>query len=168
MFNQVRRLGLLAALLTLLLTALVACGGTAGASPESRVQGYITDMNSAFADKDLANAAKQEEWADKLSKYFMPAEQAAQKTEIKDGLAQFSSMPGMSVKIENVKLEKVSESGNNAEVKFVDGTMIMDIAGQKTEQKLAETGLVSEGGAPTDLVKLQKVDGVWYMVSGTP
>jgi hypothetical protein len=166
MFNQVRRFGLLAALLTLLLTALAACGGTAGASPDARVQGYINDMNSAFADKDLATEAKQEEWADKLSKYFIPADQAAQKTQIKEGLAQFSSMPGMSVKIENVKLEKVSESGDNAEVKFVDGTVIMDIAGQKNEQKLSETGLVSEGGAPTDLVKLQKIDGVWYMVSG--
>jgi hypothetical protein len=165
MFNQVRRLGLMAALLTLLLGVLAACGGTAGASPESRIQGYINDMNSAFADKDLATEAKQAEWADKLSKYFMPAEQAAQKTEIQGGLAQFSSMPGMSVKIENVKLEKVSESGDNAEVKFVDGTMIMDIGGQKQEQKLSETGLVSENGAPTDTVKLKKVDGVWYMVS---
>jgi hypothetical protein len=165
MFNQVRRIGLLAALLTLLLAALAACGGTAAASPDARVQGYINDMNSAFADKDLAT--KQEEWADKLSKYFIPAEQAAQKTQIKEGLTQFSSMPGMSVKIENVKLEKVSESGDNAEVKFVDGTVVMDIAGQKNEQKLSETGLVSEGGAPTDLVKLKKVDGVWYMVSDT-
>ncbi|HYF62541.1 MAG TPA: hypothetical protein VD886_06980 [Herpetosiphonaceae bacterium] len=162
MFNQVRRFGLTAAMLTLLLTVLAACGGSAGASPESRVDSFIKDINSAFNDKDIANEAKQEEWADKLSKYFLPAEQATQKAEVKEALAGMGSIPGMSIKIENAKVEKVSETGDNAEVKLVSGTMVMEAAGQKQEQNLAETGLVGGG---SDNVKLQKVDGTWYILS---
>jgi hypothetical protein len=162
MLNQVRRFGLMAALLTLLLTVLAACGGSAGASPEQRVESFINDINSAFNDKDIANEAKQEEWADKLSKYFLPAEQATQKAEVKEALAGMGSIPGMSIKIENAKVEKVSETGDNAEVKLVSGTMVMEAAGQKQEQNLAETGLVGGG---SDNVKLQKVDGTWYILS---
>jgi hypothetical protein len=162
MLNQVRRFGLTAALLALLLTVLAACGGTAGASPESRVEGFINDINSAFNDKDIANEAKQEEWADKLSKYFLPAEQATQKAEVKEALAGMGSIPGMSIKIENAKVEKVSETGDNAEVKLAGGTMVMEVAGEKQEQNLAETGLVGGG---SDSVKLQKVDGTWYILS---
>ena len=78
MFNHVRRFGLLVALSALLLTVLAACGGASGSTPEARIEGLMTDMNSAFSDANIKDAAKQEEWADKLSKYFIPSEQAAQ------------------------------------------------------------------------------------------
>jgi hypothetical protein len=136
--------------------------------PISRILSYINDMNGAFADKDIATEAKQEEWADKLSKYFLPTEQAAQKAAVQEALASMGILADMSVKIENVKLEKVSESGDSAEVKFVDGTMTMEFAGQKQEQKLSEIGLVSGGSTSPETVKLQKVDGVWYIVPKSP
>ncbi len=160
MLQTVRRFGVMFALMTLMLAVLAACGGTAGASPESRVEGFMNDTNAAFNDANIKDAAKQEEWADKLSKYFIPAEQAAQKEEIKAGLAAVGT--GLiTMKIENVKVEKVSETGDNAEVKLVSGKIIMESGGQTEERDLAEAGLT---GGSNENAKLQKVDGVWYMI----
>ncbi|MBA3468886.1 MAG: hypothetical protein H0T53_04500 [Herpetosiphonaceae bacterium] len=160
MLQSVRRFGGMFALLTLLLAVLAACGGAAAATPQSRVESFMSDVNTAFNDPNIADAAKQEEWADKLSKYFIPAEQAAQKDEIKQGLAAVGS--GLiKMKIENVKVEKVSETGDNAEVKLVSGKMIMEAAGQTEEQDLAQSGLTGSSG---ENATLQKIDGVWYMV----
>jgi hypothetical protein len=160
MLQTVRRFGAMFALMTLMLAVLAACGGAAAATPEKRVEAFMTDINSAFTDANLKDAAKQEEWADKLSKYFIPAEQAAQKTEIQTALSAMGSGL-MSMKIENVKVEKVSETGDNAGVKLVSGKIIMEAAGQTQEQDLAEAGLTGGSG---ENAKLQKIDGVWYLV----
>jgi len=61
---------------------------------------------------------------------------------------------------QNVKVEKVSESGDMAEVKIVSGKIIMDAAGQKDEQDLATAGITGSSANP----KLQKIDGTWYII----
>ena len=159
MVNHVRRFGVLVVLGALLLTVLAACGGTSGATPEARVEGFMKDINTAFNDANIKDAAKQEEWADKLSKYFIPTEQAAQKESIKQGLVGVGS-GFLTMTIENVKVEKISESGDMAEVKIVSGKIIMDAAGQKQEQDLATAGITGSSPNP----KLQKIDGTWYII----
>ena len=158
MLHMIRRFGLMFALMTLMLAALAACGGST-ATPESRVEAFMKDSNGAFTDPNIKDAAKQEEWAEKISKYYIPAEQAKQKEEIKLGLATVGSGL-MTARIENVKVEKVSETGDTAEVKLVSGKIIMDMGGQTQEQDLAEAGLTGDAENP----KLQKIDGVWYLV----
>jgi hypothetical protein len=160
MLQTIRRFGVMFALMTLMLTILAACGGAAAATPVSRVESFMKDINSAFTDANLKDAAKQEEWADKLSKYFIPTEQAKQKESIKQGLVAMGSGL-MSAKIENVKVEKVSETGDTAEVKLLSGKMIMTAGGETQEQDLAQAGLTGGSG---ENAKLQKIDGIWYLV----
>lgn len=158
MIHRIRRAGLLLATLMLMLGALAACGGGTSATPEARAESFFNDFIAAFNDPNLGDAAKQDEWADKLSKYFLPDQQAKQKEDVKQS---FSAMPpgSMTIKIDNLKLEKVSESGDTAEVKIASGTMTMNIMG--TEQTL---DLASEGfGVTGTNAKMKKIDGVWYI-----
>ncbi|MBP8251681.1 MAG: hypothetical protein KAX40_04915 [Herpetosiphon sp.] len=157
MFKSFRRYAMLVATMLLGMMLLVACGGSA-ADPVARVDSFVKDMNSAFSDAKLTETATQEKWADTLSKYYVADEQAAQKTEMLDALALLSSG---SVKIEGAKFEKVSESGDAAEVKIVGGKMSMTLLGQTQEQDLATSGI---SGSSSN-IKLKKVDGTWYMTN---
>ncbi len=161
MRQRLYRSGLMMLMTALMLGLLAACGGSsAGAGPEERVQSFFTDVNSAFNDANLKDAAKQEEWADKLSKYFIPEQQAKQKESLKESFSQMGSLikPG-DVKIENVKVEKVSEEGDTAQVKIVSGKMSMTMLGQTQELDLADAGLTGNNQNAT----LKKIDGTWYI-----
>jgi hypothetical protein len=163
MFSRTRSFSI-TVLLAMLLVVLAACGGSSGASasPEDRVKALFADFNSALGDANLKDAAKQDEWADKISKHFQPSEQAKQKESTKGALSTFGGAGGeMKMSIEGVTTEKVSEDGDNAVVKLTGGKVKMTLAGQTQEQDLATSGF----GAGGDTVKLKKIDGVWYLTS---
>lgn len=164
MFIKLRRFGSFALMAAMMLMLLAACGkgdGVVSASPEDRVKNFFGDFNSALTDPKIGEAATQDEWADKLSKYFLPADQAKQKDEMKTSLSQIGPMiaGGGQFSIEGITTEKVSETDTNAEVKITGGTMKMTLAGQTEEQNLADGGFVG-GNNP----KLQKEGGVWYFL----
>ncbi|HEY1017226.1 MAG TPA: hypothetical protein VGE07_31215 [Herpetosiphonaceae bacterium] len=165
MFIKLRRLGSFALMAAMMLMLLAACGGTAAsASPEDRVKSFFTDFNAALNDPKIGEAETQEKYADTLSKYFLPADQAKQKEEMKTSLSQIGPMIGAGGKfsIEGITTEKVSETDTNAEVKITGGKMKMTLGGETNEEDLSKGDFVG-GSNP----KLQKEGGVWYFLPET-
>ena len=161
MLATMRRFGLTTLVLILGLGLLAACGGTAATPPDERIEALFNDMGAAFNDQNITEAATQEEWAEKISMYFVPEQQATQKTEL---FATFSEMGGQfpvgAISIENVDAEIVSEEGDTAQIRLVDGVMVMDIPELgRQELPLTEGGLGTEGENAT----MRKIDGVWYL-----
>jgi hypothetical protein len=157
MLSRTRSLSI-TVLLATLLVILAACGGGA-ATPEERVKAFFTDYNTALADANLKDAAKQEEWADKISKHFQPGEQAKQKTNMAELLAGIGGNSGMKVSVEGLTTEKISEESDSAAVKITGGKMKMTMGSETREEELATMGF----GGGGDTIKLKKIDGVWYI-----
>ncbi len=164
MVVNTRRFGSLTIMIAMVLSLLGACGGSAGvaaASPEDRVKSFMNDMMTALSDPNLKEPAKQEEWADKISKYALPTEQAKKKDELKQTLAEMGANMAakpdlkLTMKVEGLTTEKVSETGDSAEVKITGGKMITTMGDEKKEIDMTKD--------PRNQ-KLKKVDGVWYIL----
>lgn len=163
MKTMIRRCGAFGTLLVVIMTLLVACGGssTASVAPEERVKGFFTDFSAALNDPKLNEEAAQQQHIDKLTAYFAPSERAKQVESMNEMFKGMSGTEAVTMKIEGVTTEKVSESGDNAEVRITGGTMTMTLAGQTSTQNLGEAGF---GGASGDTIKLKRESGVWYFV----
>ncbi|WP_110516602.1 hypothetical protein [Herpetosiphon llansteffanensis] len=160
--KQVRRLAS-SLMLLLVMGLLVACGGSPAETPEVRSENFLKDFVAGINDPALGEAAKQEEIADKLAGYFAPDQRATQKAALLEQLQQMAPMGGkIEAKLENVKFEKVSESGDTAVVKISGGTMVMAVDGQSQSIDLADGGIAP--GASGNESTLKKVDNVWYIV----
>ncbi len=148
-------------MLLMVMGVLAACGGSAAEAPEVRAENFFKDFVAAFNDPKISDAATQDQWADKLSKYFVPEQQAAQKTDILGSLQQLGALGSeLNVKVENLKVEKVSESGDDAEIKIVSGTMSMSVMGEEQTTDMATEGF----GSSSSTSKMKKVDSVWYII----
>ena len=62
-----------------------------------------------------------------------------------------------SIKYEDVKLETLSETGTDAEVKLVDFTVVVSMGGQTVRQKMSDLGM------PAGTIKMKNVNGVWLI-----
>jgi hypothetical protein len=161
MFRRTRSLTI-TMLLAMLLIILVACGGSSGSSsaPEERLKAFYADLNSAMNDPGVADPARQEEWAEKISRHYQPSEQATQKEATKNSLIFIAEANG-SMTIDGLTTEKISEEGDNAVIRITGGRTKVSLGDQNTEQNLVD----STSGADDGTIKLKKIDGVWYLTS---
>jgi hypothetical protein len=125
----------------LALYALSACGlgiapnqgtpsGGGGSSPEQVAQYFFEDLGQALKDPQLSNEDRRDQWVERLANYFAPNERDDQRIALNSALDNFVGGRGkleqnesltLNVRFEGV--EKVSEDGNRALVRPINGSI---------------------------------------------
>jgi hypothetical protein len=171
------------ALLLLLVLLLAGCAATPpedelvarpNPTPQAAVESFLTDLNAALADPNLADPAVRRSWAERLASFFAPSERADQRVAMGAMLAGFTdsaSRPtfGSKVQFEISYGEIVvqSRSGDEAIVSIADAVVTLrwlNDAGEVVRERsgsLTELIGQSSGGLP-----VVRVGPSWFMTEG--
>lgn len=148
--------------------------GAGGPTPQGVVESFLTDLNAALADPNLADATARRTWAERLASFFAPSERADQRAAMNAMLAGFADSAARPAYGTRVQLEVsysrtqlLESSGDEALVGVIDGLVTLrwlDDAGEVVRERSGSlTDLIgqSSGGLP-----VLRVGPSWFMTEG--
>jgi hypothetical protein len=181
--------------LVMLVIALAACGAAPGDAatqadaaggsrfgPESVAENFFKDLRDALKDPALANDSTRSKWAEKLANYFAPNERDDQRaamhtalSSFTDGLKQLDATQTLILDLRFTNVEKVSDDGQRALVRPVNGpnnaSIYLQIAqtndrGVVIPEFEQEIGFEKITGRPDGAVPTIKIGDRWYLTEG--
>lgn len=148
--------------------------GTGNSTAEGIVESFLEDLNMALADPKLADAAVRRSWAERLAGHFAPSERADQRAAMAAMLASYvdtAARPAVgskvSLEIGFSHVEQLSNNGDEALIRVVDGTITLRWLNESGEVVRERSGPLTEligeerGGLP-----VLRVGGRWFMTEG--
>jgi hypothetical protein len=146
-----------------------------GLLPEAVAQSFFEDLRSALKDPELANDDRRGEWAERLAGYFAPNERDDQRIALRTALDSFVAGLGeldptsekLTLEVRFDSVEKVSESGNRATVRLVNGSIYVLIT-RASDNGVAtlyqdDVGLDRIFGSPDGSIPVIRIGRTWYL-----
>jgi uncharacterized lipoprotein YajG len=152
---------------------------TAGSDlpPDRVAENFFDDLQRALKDQQLASDDKRGQWAEQLASYFAPSERDNQRIALRSmldnfvaGLGELESNEQMTIELKFDGVETVSENGNRALVRLVNGSINVLItrtteAGAVTLYK-DDVPLAKIIGGENGTVPVVRIGRAWYLTEG--
>jgi len=179
---------LLSLVAVLALCALTACSsgltpshgapsGGGGSSPEQVARNFFEDLRQALKDDQLTNEKRRDQWVERLANYFAPNERDDQRIALSSALDDFVSGRGrlepnesLTIDVRFEDVEKVSENGNRALVRPVNGSIYVLIT-RTTENGVFtlyedDVPLTKIIGDTNGAVPVIRIGRSWFLTEG--
>jgi hypothetical protein len=148
-----------------------------GLLPEAVVESFFEDLRSALSDRQLADDDHRGEWVDRLAGYFAPNERDDQRIALRTaldsfvtGLGELDPSEDLTLEVRFDRVEKVSESGNRATVRLVNGSIYVLITRTTDNGVITlyqdDVGLDRIFGSPDGSIPVVRIGRTWYLTEG--
>ncbi|NJN65649.1 MAG: hypothetical protein HC884_02495 [Chloroflexaceae bacterium] len=152
---------------------------TGGNTPESVVDNFLRDLNSALKDPFITERETRQLWERQIAGHFAPSERLDQREAIAlmlanfaTGMANLAEDQTLTVEIRYEGVRLIEQQGHTARVQIVDGWLSLRQYrlvenGKRVVQRDQGRPLSEILGQKDQIIPVRRIDGQWFITEFT-